>query len=164
LDWSHPSRIPSWSVFECHYLHLVFIIVIRFSVQTAIVAGQQLLHLLEAKANACTLYDSKCTLAKKRPRNSRCWHWLKVWILTYCMHCLQHVASMCRATSKHTIQFASRITAHHKWDTNWTPGDQQKFDATNETTHSKKCPEKKVLGPLARQSLATQPSGSALAA
>jgi len=43
----------------------VFIIVIYFSVQTAIVAGQQLLHLLEAKANACKLYDSKCTLAEK---------------------------------------------------------------------------------------------------
>ena len=49
----------------CHYLHLVFIIVIYFSVQTAIVAGQQLLHLLEAKANACKLYDIKCTLEEK---------------------------------------------------------------------------------------------------
>jgi hypothetical protein len=58
LAWSHSSRIPSWSVFECHYLYLVFIIVIHFSVHTAIVAGQQLLHLLEAKANACKVYDS----------------------------------------------------------------------------------------------------------
>ena len=119
-------------------------------------------------------------LAKKCPlRNSRCW------ILTYCMHCKActyamhavtkcstHVAHlncfvarqksfrhMCRATSKHSIQFA---TPQMRIELQLTSRNSNTLQRRQPTQN--KVSRKESLRALARQSLATQPSGSALAA